>query len=158
MGKERILIVDDEEAIREILAEFCRSLDYEAVIAASGEEALEKFKPDAFDCVISDISMPGMNGIELLKNIKTIDKRVVFLIITGYPSIESAVEAMKLGAYDYITKPFNMEDMQLKIERALYTRSLENSLRSVNTRMKRLIFLAPILVVLAILFGMMWKH
>ncbi len=155
--KARILVIDDEEPIRNLFMEFFTGFGYYVVKAGSGQEALEKFRRGLFDCVICDFAMPEMDGMELLERITAEDKEAIFFMITGYPTVERAVEAMKSGAYDYITKPFNMEDIRIKVERALYTRSLETSLRVVNTRLKRLLVLAPILVLLAIIFGLVWK-
>ncbi len=156
--KERILVVDDEPHILELFAEVFGAAGYNVVTASNGTEALEKFEPGRFDCIVSDLAMPGMDGLELLKQIKSRDRKVIFLMITGYPSIESAVEAMKFGAYDYLTKPFNIEDLRIKVERALYTRSLESSLRTARRRMKGLIILVPVLTIIAIVIGMFLKR
>ncbi len=148
--KERILVVDDEDKILAVISEYFIIQGYEVRTAIDAKEALQEFTPGKFHCVISDFSMPGMDGIELLKEIKTKDPKVIFLIITGYPSIERAVEAIKLGAYDYITKPIDLNDLQIKVERALYTKKLEDSLKTVNERLKKLIILIPIIVAILI--------
>ena len=152
-----ILVVDDEEAIRETLSEYFTTVGYEVVVACNGEDALSKFIPGKFDCVISDLAMPAIDGLELLKRIRILDADVVYLIITGYPGIDSAIGAMKEGAYDYLTKPFHLEDIQLKVERALSVRKTEMSLKKVKSLILTLIILIPILISLGIIFGIFWK-
>jgi DNA-binding NtrC family response regulator len=153
----RILVVDDQEVIRITLSEYFTSVGYEVIEADDGADALRKFVPGTFDCVISDLSMPEIDGLELLKRIRLLDPDVVFFIITGFPGIDSAVSAMKEGAYDYLTKPFNLEDIQLKVERALNVRKTERSLKKVKSLILTLIILIPVLISLGIIFGIFWK-
>jgi two-component system response regulator PilR (NtrC family) len=157
MKAGRILVVDDEETIRLILDESFTSVGYEVVTASNGEEALQKFAPGKFDCVISDLMMPSIDGIELLKRIRSQDSDVYFLMITGFPGIDSAVNAMKEGAYDYLTKPFHMEDIQLKVEKAIHVKRTEASLKKIKGLFLTLIILIPILISLGIIFGIFWK-
>jgi two-component system response regulator PilR (NtrC family) len=158
MKAGRILVVDDEETIRLTLDECLTSIGYEVVTASNGEDALQKFVPGKFDCVISDLMMPAMDGMELLKRIRLKDGDVYFLMITGYPGIDSAVNAMKEGAYDYLTKPFHMEDIQMKIEKAIHVKKTEASLKKIKNLFLTLIILIPILVSLGIIFGIFWKN
>jgi two-component system response regulator PilR (NtrC family) len=158
MNEGRILVVDDEASTCAMLADYFSSVGYEVVTAADGEEALQKFTPNRFDCVITDLMMPRIDGLELLKRIRQIDRQALFLIITGFPGIDSAVNAMKEGAYDYITKPFHLEDIRLKLERALHARRTELSLRRVKTFFLTLIILTPVLISLGILLGLWWKR
>jgi len=151
------LIVDDEESVRTVLKEYLANIGYVVVTADSGEDALQKFIPGKFDSVISDLMMPKMDGMELLKQIRQKDTNVVFLMITGYPSIESAIEAIKAGAYDYVTKPFKFEDVKIKLERGLYARNLEKSLKNVNGLMWGLIISIPIWLILGIVLGLVWR-
>jgi DNA-binding NtrC family response regulator len=153
----RILVVDDEEAIRDTLADYFIAIGYEVVAAGCGEDALRKFAPGKFDCVISDLLMPGMGGLELLRRIRLLDADVFFLIITGFSGIDSAVGAMKEGAYDYLTKPFHMEDIRLKVERALNVRKTEMSLKKIKGLILTLLILIPVLISLGIIFGIFWK-
>jgi len=157
MIKGNILIVDDEESVRTVLKEYLANIGYVVVTADSGEDALQKFIPGKFDSVISDLMMPKMDGMELLKQIRQKDTNVVFLMITGYPSIESAIEAIKAGAYDYVTKPFKFEDVKIKLERGLYARNLEKSLKNVNGLMWGLIISIPIWLILGIVLGLVWR-
>lgn len=157
MIKRNILVVDDNESVRSMLKDYLVSIGYEVETADSGEDALRKFAPGKFDIIISDFIMPKIDGMKLLKQIKKEDKKVVFLMITGYPSFESAIEAIKEGAYDYITKPFNFDDVKIKLERALYARSLEKSLKKVNGVMWGLILSIPIWLILGIVLSFIWK-
>ena len=102
--------------------------------------------------------MPGIDGLELLKRIRVDDSDVFFLMITGFPGIDSAVNAVKEGAYDYITKPFHMDDMRLKVERALHVKKTEASLKRVKGLFLSFIILIPVLVSLGIIFGIFWKE
>ncbi|MHB8772557.1 MAG: response regulator [Syntrophales bacterium] len=157
MKAGRILVVDDEETTRTTLQDYFTELGYEVATAANGHAALGLFVPGAFDCVISDLFMPELDGLELLKRIRAEDREVFFLMITGFPALDSAVNAMKEGAYDYIVKPFHMEDMRLKVERALHVKKTEASLKRVKGLFFSFIILIPVLVSLGIIFGIFWK-
>ncbi|HFB68482.1 MAG TPA: sigma-54-dependent Fis family transcriptional regulator [Calditrichae bacterium] len=148
-----VMVVDDEENIREVLSNYLTSLGYYVVTAKDGTDALEKFKPGNFDLIISDLLMPNVDGLELLRRIREQDKEVVFLMITGYPSIETAVEAIKQGAYDYITKPFHMEDVKLRIERAFEKKNLKERLSTVQGFVWALLFSIPIWLILGIILA-----
>ncbi len=152
-----LLIVEDDEITRNLLTDFFRQQNYTVVTAADGLEALKKFNPDETDCILSDLVMPGMDGMTLLKKVKERTDRVPFLIITGYPNLDSALEAMKSGAYDYITKPLQLEDVRLKVERALQTRALQKSLKSLTGIAWAVIISIPLWLILGILFGKVWK-
>lgn len=158
METKRILIIDDDEIIRKFLMDFFDDLGYEVVTAESGEDALAKFTPQTFDLVVSDLVMPDLSGIEVLKELKAKDDKVLFFLVTGYPTLETAVEAMKSGAYDYIVKPFNLEDLKMKVERALLTRDLQSSLKKVNGVLWALIISVPIWIILGIVLGFVWKR
>jgi DNA-binding NtrC family response regulator len=158
METKRILIVDDDELIRKFLLDFFVDLNYEVVTAENGEDALRKFVPQSFDIVISDLVMPDMNGIELLKELIAKDDKILFFLITGYPTLETAVEAIKNGAYDYIVKPFNLEDLKIKVERAVMTRQLKSSLQKVSGILWALLISVPIWIILGIILGFVWKR
>ena len=157
MNSCHLLIVDDDEAIRLVLAEFFTNCGYEVVTAGDGEEALKKFVPGGFDCVISDLMMPKIDGLELLKRIRMQDRLVFFLMITGFPDIDSAVNAIKEGAYDYVTKPFHLEDVRIKVERILSIRKTHKSLKTMTGLFWALIASVPIWLILGIILGMVWK-
>ncbi len=157
MNAGRLLIVDDDEAIRSVLDEYFTSGGYEVVTAGDGEDALKKFVPGGFDCVISDLMMPKIDGLELLKMIRMQDSRVFFLMITGFPDINNAVDAIKEGAYDYVTKPFHLEDIRIKVERILDIRKAHKSLKTMTGLFWALIASIPIWLILGILLGIVWK-
>lgn len=149
----RVLVVDDEENIREVLSNYLISMNYDVQTAEDGQDALNKYQKGEFDLIISDLLMPNVDGLELLKRVRDMDKDVIFLMITGYPSIETAVDAIKKGAYDYITKPFHMEDVKLRIERAFEKRSLRERLKTVQGLVWALLFSIPLWLILGIILA-----
>jgi two-component system response regulator PilR (NtrC family) len=153
--KKRVLVVDDEQDVREILDSVLKKLDYIPFVAEGGEQALEILRNNKIDVILSDLYMPGMDGIELLKRVRTLKKNIVFLIITAHPTIETAVDAIKKGAYDYLTKPFHIEEVRLKINRAIEKSGLTHSLRWANGLIWALIISIPIWLVLGIIFASM---
>jgi len=121
---ETIVIVDDEQSIREILARRLRREGYKCVTAENALRALEEIRGDSASLLLADIRMPGMNGIELLKQAKAHDPDLAVVMVTAVNEVERAVAAMKLGAYDYISKPFNLDDAVMSVRRALEKRLL----------------------------------
>jgi DNA-binding NtrC family response regulator len=119
MASEKILIVDDEEGMRRLLGRVLAREGYETVVVASGAEALQQVAADQFDLVITDIVMPGMGGLELLREVKAYDPALPIIVITAYGTVESAVQALRAGAYDYITKPFETDEIKLTVAKAL---------------------------------------
>ena len=157
MSKGRILVVDDDESIRSLLKDYLVTLGYDVTTADDGQDALKKFIPGVFDCVISDLMMPKISGLDLLKKIRIQDKKIFVIMITGYPSIDNAVNAIKEGAYDYLTKPVHLEDIRIKLERALSTRKTEKSLRSMTGLLWGVILSIPVWLILGIVLGFVWK-
>ena len=102
--------------------------------------------------------MPDMNGLELLERLREQRKKVPFLMITGYPTIETAVDVMKRGAYDYITKPLQLEDVRIKVERALHTKGLEKSLKKLSGIAWAILISIPIWLILGIILGKIWRN
>ena len=124
ISKGVILIVDDEETIRFSIKEFLEGKGYEVHVAETCEQALEKINELLPDLILLDLRLPTMGGIALLEKVKVKDPNVLMIVMTGYGSIDSAVEAMKMGAYDYLEKPFRVEHLKLVIEKALSTQAL----------------------------------
>jgi len=118
-AKGNILIVDDEEAIREILFHFLNSEGYDCVVAADGREAVETASTQDFDLVLLDIAMQELSGIEVLRQIVADHPDTRVVMITAMADTTTAVEALNLGAYDYLTKPFDLYDLSMRIEEAL---------------------------------------
>lgn len=121
----RILVVDDEQGVRDLLSYELPSEGYQVAIAANGEEALETLRTAKFDLVICDISMPKMGGLEVLKAVKQIDPDIEVIMITAYGTIEVAVESIKEGAYDFIQKPFNLDEIFAVVDKALQKKELK---------------------------------
>lgn len=130
--KGLVHVIDDEPIIHDVLGELLTSEGYEVEFSLSGEEALEKFPSPSFDVVLLDLLMPGMDGIEVLRRIKKVDPLVPVIIITAYGSVESAIAAMKIGALDYVQKPFKHDDLLIAIEKAVERKRLQDE----NIRLK----------------------
>lgn len=116
--KLRVLIVDDETSVRTLLSEVLQGQGYEVSVASSGEEAIDLARQKPFEIVITDMRMPGISGVEVIQHVKNINSECCVIVITAYASVESAVEAIRRGAYDYITKPFNIATMRIIVDRA----------------------------------------
>jgi YesN/AraC family two-component response regulator len=113
--KAKILVVDDEPGVLEALYEFLTLKEYEVIKASNGKEALAKVKKERPHLVLLDIKMPEMSGMEVLKKIKEVDPSIGVIMATGFEDMETAQKAMELGAYDYITKPFNLEYLETSV-------------------------------------------
>ncbi len=131
--KPRILVVDDEESIREFLNIMLKKEGYDVTCVEDGQKADEILKKKSFELVISDLQMPHITGLELLKIVKDNYPNTLFMLITAFGTTETAVEAMKNGAYDYITKPFKLDEVRINIANALKSKTLENE----NISLKR---------------------
>ncbi len=116
---QRVLVVDDEPKMQRVLEIMLQRMGYEVACAGNGQEALQILKSGSADLIISDLRMPGMSGIELLQTLRAQGNDVPVIIMTAYGTIESAVEAMKLGACDYIVRPFDVDALEIAIDRIL---------------------------------------
>jgi len=126
--KGKILVVEDEKSMREVLRMLLEAENYEVMTARNGLEGLSHIDSDIFDLVITDMKMPKVNGFEVLKKIKEISPETIVLMITAFGTKESAVEAMKIGAYDYIHKPFNIDEIRLIVRKAIEKKRLREEL------------------------------
>ena len=117
--KPKILIVDDEKAIRESVSLVLTEEGYETEIASTGKEALKYLNENDYEVMITDLKMPEMDGIDLIKESLKICPSTSVIIITAHASVESAIEALRIGAFDYILKPFDFDDLILKVQRLL---------------------------------------
>ena len=137
-AKVRILVVDDEPSMREMLRIVLRRDGYEVLVAENGRDAIDQLRKTPVDLLLSDIKMPDITGVEVLRAAKDINSDIVAFMMTAYASTSTAVEAMRLGAVDYFTKPFSMDELRLKIRQHLETHRLkqENVLlkKALNTR------------------------
>ncbi len=136
MAHNKILIVDDDSLVCDSLKEMLVLEGYSVDTALEGTSALAKVKGEPFNLILSDIHMPGLNGIELLKELKGLDSNAFIVFITGHGHIDGAVEAIKLGAYDYITKPIDDTRLKFTIQRALEQQNLLLSYQSLKQRLK----------------------
>jgi len=118
MRYQKILVVDDEENIRYMLKLALEDAGYEVELAQNGPEALEKLKDSVFECVICDIRMPEMNGLEVLREIQGIRPDLTVIVMSAFGTLDTAIEAMKLGAYDYVSKPFKQDEILLTLKKA----------------------------------------
>jgi len=118
MKKESILVVEDEEIMRDSLVDWFSSEEHEVASASDGDKALEKFNLEDYDVMIVDLKLPGRDGLSVLRDVRVKNPKVKVIIITAYPSIDTAVEAMRRGAVDYLAKPFELERLETSITRA----------------------------------------
>jgi len=126
--KGKILVVEDEKSMREVLRMLLEAENYEVMTAKNGLEGISHIDSDIFDLVITDMKMPKVNGFEVLKKIKEISPETIVIMITAFGTKESAVEAMKIGAYDYIHKPFNIDEIRLIVRKAIEKKRLREEL------------------------------
>ncbi len=119
MASERILIVDDEDGMRRLLGRVLTREGYDTSTVGSGAEALRLVANERFDLVVTDIKMPEMDGLQLLENLKEYEPSLPIIVMTAYGTIENAVQALRLGAYDYIAKPFETDEIKLTVAKAL---------------------------------------
>jgi len=138
MSKGKILVVDDELFVRDLLLEFLGREGFEVVAVESGERALETVKVNAFQIALIDLKMPGINGLETLKEIRNISPLTQNIIMTGYPTIESSIEALRSGAYDYVVKPFKLSDLKASIDKASQEYNLKIEIGRLRDRIKNL--------------------
>ena len=150
---KHMLVVDDEKSMRDLLTEYLNEYGYEVTCAVNGQDALQIYKKGHFDIILSDLFMEPMDGLELLNKIKEINPDAIFIMITGYPSIKSSIEVIKKGAKDYITKPFNIDEIKVKIERALLEQNLQGRLKNTHGIVWALIISIPVWLVLGIILA-----
>ena len=137
MADARVLIVDDEQSMRELLGIMLQQAGYDVTQADGGETAIQMLKgTDAFDLVITDLRMRKVDGLAVLKAAKEHSPRTVVLVVTAFASTETAVEAMKLGAYDYVTKPFKLDELKLTIANALERKRLQDENRELKRQLR----------------------
>ena len=132
-SKPRILIVDDEPSMRDMLRIVLRRDGYDVVVAANGAEAITILEKDRIDLLLSDIRMPDVGGVDVLRAAKKVNRDIIAFMMTAFASTDSAVEAMRLGAVDYFTKPFNMDELRLKVRQHMEAHRLKQE----NVLLKR---------------------
>jgi two-component system NtrC family response regulator len=121
----KILVADDDESLRRVMEFNLKQEGYDVKAVADGAQALERLKNERFDLLLSDMKMPGLSGLELLMRALELDREIKVILITAYATVQQAVEAVKLGAFDYVTKPFEKEELSVTIQKALQFKHLE---------------------------------
>lgn len=139
MDKEKILVVDDEEAIREVVSTLLQAQGYYTTVCSNGRLALDAFRDDVYDLVLSDIVMPEMDGLKLLAELRMSDPDVPVIMVTAMHDISIALEAIRAGAYDYILKPFEKDQLHLSVRRALEHRRLVLENRTYQSDLEHLV-------------------
>ena len=137
--EERILVVDDEDVICNILARRLGREGYFCTTANNGNEALSHFYKEKFSLIIYDMKMPEMTGIELLQKVKAIDPKMRVIMVTAYPEIDLAVNAMRLGAYDFIIKPADLDLIVMSVKKALESKRLEEEIEAYHNRLEEMV-------------------
>lgn len=138
---EKILIVDDDRDMQVILADLLKLEGYETIVAGDGREAVEAVRANMPEMVLLDVRLPGMDGLEVLEEIKKISKDSMIIMLTGYGDIQDAVRAIKIGAFEYITKPFKEEEFVNKVSEAMasYHLSRKSNLPPLSSREKQVL-------------------
>ena len=139
MKNEKILLVDDEEGIRKVLGITLSDMGYDVETANSGEEALETYRKTRPHIVLTDIKMPGINGIELLGKIKKENPDTEVIMITGHGDMELAIQSLKLEATDFVTKPINDDVLEIALKRARERISMRQQLREYTENLEELV-------------------
>ena len=136
MQKYKILFVDDDEQILQIVGQFLDRCGFDVTTEPNGLKAIEKVRATHYTVVFTDLIMPELNGMDLLKQIKEISPQTEVIVVSGYGTIESAIEAMKLGSYDFLQKPINFDRFKILIDRIIEKRELEEENQRIRIRLK----------------------
>jgi DNA-binding NtrC family response regulator len=136
MKDYNILVIDDEAAQRDVLTGYLKKKGYKIFSASSGKEGVEIAGKDPVDIILSDFKMPGLSGLEVLEQVKKINPEISFVIVTAYGTVENAVKAMHLGAFDYISKPVDLDELDLMIERIIEHKNLKSENRLLKTQLQ----------------------
>ncbi len=120
----RILVIDDDAGVRESMARMLSSAGYTVLVAATGEEGFDLARGDAFDVILSDMRMPGLSGLDILRKLRDVNVDACFIVMTGFGTVDTAVEAMKLGAVDFVQKPFFRDELLMRVRAATDRRQL----------------------------------
>ncbi|MEP6901882.1 MAG: response regulator, partial [Actinomycetota bacterium] len=137
MAKQNVLVVEDEELMRSILRQLLEAEGYQVFTASSAETALEIFPAVEIAVTLTDIKMSGMDGLELLSQIRAVDEEAMVIVMTAYSSVDSAIAALRRGVYDYITKPFVNEDLLKTVRNAIRTKELSRENRALRNELDK---------------------
>ena len=136
MKDYNILVIDDEAAQRDVLTGYLKKKGYKIFSASSGKEGVETARATSVDIILSDFKMPDLNGIEVLEQVRKINPEISFVIVTAYGTVENAVKAMRLGAFDYISKPVDLDELDLMIERVIEHKNLKSENQLLKTQLQ----------------------
>ncbi len=153
ISMEQILIVEDDEVVRDYLVEILADFGYESVTAIDGDDGLKKFREYEFSMVLTDVRMPIMDGLSMLKKMRAEDPGIPIIVITGYPTVDSAVESLVAGADYYLVKPINIDDLKVKIIKAFEKRRMISHLSQQKKINRILLLLIPLWVGLGFLIA-----
>lgn len=146
----RVLIVDDDESFSTALARIVKGSGHGCELAVDGQEGLERYRDGDFDLVFVDLKMPRMNGLDFIRRLKGMDRHVVVLVITGYADLPTAVEAMTLGASDYLEKPVPVEKLRAALERGVEQRQSATQLDFAKGAVWTVVLATPLWLLMAI--------
>ena len=136
MKNFNILVIDDEASQRDILTGYLKKKDYKIYSASSGKEGIEIVKSNTIDIILSDFKMPDLSGLDVLESIRKINPEISFVMITAFGTVEDAVKAMQLGAFDYISKPVDLDELDLLIERIIEHKNLKSENLLLKSQLK----------------------
>ena len=151
----RILVIDDDGSYRALLREFIEEKGHTVIEAENADQGLGIFLREKIDLVVSDLMMPVKSGMELLHELRQINSKVLFVMVTGYPTLDTATRAIKEGAYDYLVKPVDMHQLALVMNRALATLELRSNLTTMRGLNVALLLSIPFWIILGILVRML---
>jgi len=137
--KGRVLVLDDEAFIRDVVSRKLTADGYACDLAGDAETALSRLTQVAYDCILSDVNLPGMNGVEFLRRVRLMDQEVAVIMITGSPDLDCALEAMRLGAYDHLAKPLNLAKLTLTVDRAVEKKRLVRQNREYQLNLESMV-------------------
>ncbi len=136
MDKTKVLVIDDEQGIRDLFIQALEDDDYEVLTVDNGEEGLDIIKNEKPNVIFLDLKLPGIDGLEVLKSISDLESKPIVIMITGHGTIAKAAKTMDLGAYDYIVKPFDIDDIIKLMKQALKIDKLEKDVTSFRDQLK----------------------
>ncbi|HBZ00375.1 MAG TPA: hypothetical protein DEO84_03540 [candidate division Zixibacteria bacterium] len=133
-----IMVVDDDALVVEFLEEYLKRSNYRVNTALSGEDAISSLGQSSCDIMLVDFKMPGLDGLQTIEKITEIDSDIVTILMTGFPTIDSSVKAIRLGASDYILKPFKLDDIDLAVKKAVHEREVRQDMKNLRARVSEL--------------------
>lgn len=152
-----VWVVDDDQSVLDVLGAMLRQLGYQVELFEKAETVLDRYADRPPDLVLADLRMPGMSGLELTRAIVEKDPQAIIMILTGYPSIPDAVEAIRIGATDFISKPSTIGEIHVRIERALANRRLERRLKRTRQLLWLLVESLPAWIILGMVLARLLK-